>query len=525
MKKFRLMYFFIIVSLCFNITVSCTAEPSKPGKKEQPLPDPDPTPDPEPDVVTWYPVAPPKSVARDNAVVLLPASRDYHATNGVPLRVLFNHWVRDPYILNAPDSYFYMVGTAEKSTLPAPIVSSDNSNGWWYNDGIPLWRSKDLVSWETMGYVWTFEKDAIWSKEYKLSPHTQTGDNAPIRAIWAPEIHYLKGNYWIVYSMNYDGLGILKSATGRPEGPYTDINPEGPLPGEIDGSLFEDTDGTVYFLSDGYKIARMKNDMSGLAESPRTLEFNPSPPWAEGITMMKIKDTYVWYGAANSIVTINGKEERTYDCFSATSKSIYGPYENRYRAIPYAGHNDIFKDHEGNWWSTQFHPQPFMNKALEPAVIPVEIDENGIISMKRSYPRPVWKYTTEEPEGDWIIPDYEDDEWLEGRGGFGNPEVQHVGSVSDVGTGWTDTGIWMRKKFHLDNIPNNPHLFLRFDGRIRIWMNGTEIYAGNDALLDYTTLSIPADKMKTGENTIAIYMTKKNRNQYIDVGIIDRKTN
>ena len=499
MKKFRLFYLLVILNLCLPVAVCAE--------------------------VIWYPIASPKPIVQDKTAVLFPASRDYHATAGIPLRVLFNHWLRDPNILNAPDGYFYMVGTAEKSTLPTPIVASDNSNGWWYNDGIPLWRSKDLISWETMGYVWTFEKDATWAKAYKRSPHTRTDDNAPVRAIWAPEIHYIKGNYWIVYSMNYDGLGILKSTTGRPEGPYTDINPEGPLPGAIDGSLFEDTDGTVYFFSDGYRIARMKDDMSGLAESPRRLIFNPSPPWAEGINMTKINDTYVWYGAANSIVTINGKEERTYDCFSATSKSIYGPYENRYRAIPYAGHNNLFKDREGNLWSTQFHPQPFMNKALEPALIPVEINEDGIISVKRSYPRPVWKYTVEKPSEDWMNNEYNDDIWPDGEAGFGNPEIQNIGSVSDVGTSWTTNDIWMRKKNHLDNIPDNPHLFFRFDGIISIWINGSEIYSGNDSLLDYITIPIASDKLKVGENTFAICITKKTKYQYIDLGLIDIKTN
>ena len=68
-------------------------------------------------------------------------------------------------------------------------------------------KSVLMKDWETMGYVWTFEKDATWSKEFKLSPNTQTPNNDPVRCIWAPEIHYLKGTYWIGYSMNYGGIG------------------------------------------------------------------------------------------------------------------------------------------------------------------------------------------------------------------------------------------------------------------------------------------------------------------------------
>ena len=36
--------------------------------------------------------------------------------------------------------------------------------------------------------------------------------------VWAPEIHYVKDNYFIVLSMAPTGIAILKSATGKPQG-------------------------------------------------------------------------------------------------------------------------------------------------------------------------------------------------------------------------------------------------------------------------------------------------------------------
>lgn len=471
--------------------------------------------------VQWYPVSLPEQ-AINNAEVLLPASRDYFSCDGLPVRVLFNHWVRDPFILNAPDGYYYMVGTTEKSSFPQGIPVSENANGWWYNDGIPLWRSPDLVHWETMGYVWSLDKDATWAKEYKFSPHTATDDGSPVRAVWAPEIHYMKGTYWIVYSMNYDGLGILKSTTGRPEGPYEDIKKDGPFPGGIDVHLFEDTDGTVYYLTDGYNIARMKSDMSGLAEAPKELDFSPAPPWAEGVSMMKVGDRYVWYGAGNSIVMINGKEERTYDCYSATSESVYGIYSGRYRAIPYAGHNNIFQDKGGHFWSTQFHPQPFMAKALEPAILPVEISDNGIISVRRTTPRPIWKYTTTRPNGNWTSISYDDYAWKDGESGFGNPEIQDVGSVSDVGTEWQSDRIWLRKKIVIDECPSAPTLFLRYTGKIDIWINGVNVYSAYGELLDYETVPIMPESLSAGENIIAVSLKSESELQYVDIGIVER---
>lgn len=474
--------------------------------------------------IKWYPVPQPADKPID-ATIILPAARDYNSYSGVPLRVLFNSWVRDPFILNAPDEYYYMVGTPEYTTLPAPLKSSPESNGWWYNDGIPLWRSKNLKDWETMGYVWTFEKDATWSKEFKLSPNTQTPNNDPVRCIWAPEIHYLKGTYWIGYSMNYEGIGILKSTSGKPEGPYVDIKTDGPLPGHIDVALFEDTDGTIYYLCDGYSIARMKDDMSGLAEPLRKLEFNPTPPWGEGINMLKVGDKYVWYNSSNTFTTINGKEARTYDCFSATSSgSIYGPYNNRYRAITYAGHNNIFKDKEGNWWSTQFHPQPHMEKAIEPALIPIVVSLEGALSIKRSYPRPVWHVTSTEPKGDWQSLSFNDTEWDKEEGAFGNPEVMNHGTFSDVGSKYSSDKLWMRKSFSIDTLPEQPALFLRHTGSISIWINEQLVYSSENNLIEYTKENIKKENLKIGENIIAVIFENKATYSYVDIGIIDKIT-
>lgn len=471
--------------------------------------------------IKWYPVPQPADKPID-ATIILPAARDYNSYSGVPLRVLFNNWVRDPFILNAPDEYYYMVGTPESTTLPAPLKSSPESNGWWYNDGIPLWRSKNLKDWETMGYVWTFEKDATWSKEFKLSPNTQTPNNDPVRCIWAPEIHYLKGTYWIGYSMNYGGIGILKSTSGKPEGPYVDIKTDGPLPGHIDVALFEDTDGTVYYLCDGYSIARMKDDMSGLAEPLRKLKFNPTPPWGEGINMLKVGEKHVWYNSSNTFTTINGKEARTYDCFSATSSgSIYGPYNNRHRAITYAGHNNIFKDKKGNWWSTQFHPQPHMEKAIEPALIPIEVSPEGALSIKRSYPRPIWYITTTEPKGNWQSMYFKDTEWDKKEGAFGNPEVMNHGTFSDVGSEYSSDKLWMRKDFSIDTLPEQPALFLRHTGSVNIWINEKLIYSSENNLIEYTKEIINKEWLQTGNNIIAVAFENKAPYSYIDIGLID----
>ena len=102
------------------------------------------------------------------------------------------------------------------------------------------------------------KKTCTWEKRPWQNLHDK-----PARALWAPEIHYIKGNYFICLSMPPGGISILKSITGKPEGPYVHatVNPDKPFVGGIDPTLFQDDDGKVYFAWAGAKsITRMKDD-------------------------------------------------------------------------------------------------------------------------------------------------------------------------------------------------------------------------------------------------------------------------
>lgn len=136
--------------------------------------------------------------------------------------------VRDTIVCRGgDDGYFYMTG-------------STCQNIWAFNDGVELWKSKDLKKWKYLGLVWSLDKDGTWEKQWR-SLHGK-----PCRAIWAPELHYLRGDYYICLNMAPGGISILKSTTGKPTGPYTHaFFPEKPIAGGIDPTLFEDDDHKV----------------------------------------------------------------------------------------------------------------------------------------------------------------------------------------------------------------------------------------------------------------------------------------
>ena len=272
-----------------------------------------------------------------------------------PLKPLFDYPVRDPSVCLGPDGVYYLIGTTGH---PA----------WWKtNEGVRLWKSKDLKAWDLVGLVWTIEKDGTWQKPIK------DGN----RAIWAPEIHYIKGNYWITYCVNWPGggTGLLKSTSGKPEGPYADVKPHGPLTQEIDASLFQDDDGKVYFVYQDGKIARMNDDLSGLAGAPRLLKpANAAHVGFEGAFLFKANGRYYL-----SCAEANGPY---YDCMIASSDKLEGPYGDRYLAVPHGGHNMFFKDKDGQWWSTLFGSDPYAPFTERPAMLRVEFGPDGRIRPK-----------------------------------------------------------------------------------------------------------------------------------------------
>jgi len=74
------------------------------------------------------------------------------------IKPLFDYKLRDPSICTGPDGTYYLTGT----TANNPAGNTDTT-GWWYkNEGIRIWKSKDLKKWEPMGLVWSLDKGATW---------------------------------------------------------------------------------------------------------------------------------------------------------------------------------------------------------------------------------------------------------------------------------------------------------------------------------------------------------------------------
>lgn len=292
------------------------------------------------------------------------------------LRLLADMPLRDPSVCRGPDGSWYLTGTVE------PF--------WDYNTGIKVWLSRDMVHWDALGFVYKYGASP-WHKPYLQAK----------KPLWAPEIHYLKGTFWLTYSLpGYDGTGktsgcgLLKSTSGKPEGPYIDVHPNERLGDEIDASLFEDTDESVYFLWHSGKIAKMSADMSRLSEPYHWLRSSASDPAPdhhsglcegifgkgsfdhvgyEGVFLMKRAGTYY--------LTCSEMIDGRYSCMVATSKSIYGPYSARSEVIPHGGHNMFFSDETGKLWSTIFGSDGDAPWQERPGILPMKFSRSGALEL------------------------------------------------------------------------------------------------------------------------------------------------
>ena len=315
------------------------------------------------------------------------------------VRPLFDTFVRDLSITPGPEGWYYMTGTTER----APGKSA-----WDYNDGLRVWKSKDLKKWEPLGLVWSLDKDCKgWQKNYYCFPKDGSpGKIVPpedfdpsiekthrvLRHVWAPEIDYVPhlDTFVLSASMNHNlrrlggqermghglrgGCFMLVSTSGKAEGPYRDIQPEKPLTSNIDASFFVDDDHSMYFLNQDCNISRLKDDLPGLEEQPwrptqmRYPKQDPRRGDGEGGYLFKTNGKYHlsitkwshWEDGRDvgSYLRFEGvnhvRTSYSYDPVTASSESIKGPYGKRYTPITGGGHGNFFQDHDGGWWACVF---------------------------------------------------------------------------------------------------------------------------------------------------------------------------
>ncbi len=215
----------------------------------------------------------------------------------------------DPSVVKIGDAYWASATTS--NWLPA----------------YPLLQSKDLVNWNTQGYVFTVPP--TWADYY----------------FWAPEITYENGKVYIYYAAHKKrgNLCLAVASADKPEGPYTD---HGPImcqdAGSIDAFPMRDENGKLYIIwkEDGNSVNKptpiwaqeMNETRTALVGEKKEL-FRNDKPWegnlVEGVSMIKKGDYYyAFYAGAGCCGS-----KCNYQTGIARSKTLLGPWE-KYNSNP-----------------------------------------------------------------------------------------------------------------------------------------------------------------------------------------------
>lgn len=252
------------------------------------------------------------------------------------------------------------VGARAADTFTNPVIFSDVpdpdvirvgsdyymvSTTMHLSPGCPVMKSKDLVHWKTVSYVF----DTL----HESPKNDLLGGDVYGRGQWAASIRYKDGEYFVFFGTSVHSY--LYSAKD-PAGPW---QLRATLPQYMhDASLLFDDDGRAYLASGSshIRIVEFKKDLSGIDPDGLNVEVIPGEPAGllEGTHFYKINGKYylslIWWPQGGI---------RTQLCFR--SDSIAGPYERKvilHDDLGWAGHGvaqgGFVDTPDGRWYAMLF---------------------------------------------------------------------------------------------------------------------------------------------------------------------------
>ncbi len=312
-----------------------------------------------------------------------------HPTTGRSrLMPVFDLPLTDTSIAKGGDGAWYMTGTVASIANPSlttnPAKGTDYDYDFENNDGIYLWRSEDLATWLPLGKVWDIEKDGVtWQKHYRVPANNPTHTQFA-RGVTAPEMHFARGTYWIAYSMNGRGTGLLKSTSGKAEGPYEDLGRFTGMGGSP--SLFAEEEGQAYWLWGDLRAAQLGPDWKALegpapslylqlAKSNLGQFHDPTDLWEHKaphlFTAVEPKSKQKkYYLTCAAITQRNGRANR--ETFVAEAAHPLGPYTEPFLMIPHGGQTSVFKGPGDKLYASFFGADPTAAFRDRPGIVPVE---------------------------------------------------------------------------------------------------------------------------------------------------------
>lgn len=272
----------------------------------------------------------------------------------------------DPDVIRVGDD-FYMV-TTTMHLMP----------------GGPIMKSKDLVNWEVISYIFDRIED---TPRYDLMEGTSYGNGQ-----WATSLKYHNGKFYALFVANDEPWKSFLYSADKAEGPWELYSR---LPFFHDCSLFFEDDGKVYvaYGSGDIRLTELNPDLKDIKEDG----FNDiivrmddeTKGLHEGSRLVKYDDYYY-------LMIINWPAGGPRRQLVYRSKNITGPYErkevmnDKFMGFPYVAQGTLVDDTDGNIWAMIFQDHDAVGRILTLSPVAFEdgwpvIGNNGKVPSSVSY--------------------------------------------------------------------------------------------------------------------------------------------
>ena len=253
--------------------------------------------------------------------------------------------------------------------------------------GAPIMRSRDLVNWETVSYVFDKLED---HPRYNLESGTVYG-----KGQWASSIRYHNDKFYVLFSPNDEPFQSFIYTAEDPTGKWT---LHSRLKHFHDASLFFDDDGRNYVFYGTGELQELNSDLTDIKhDGVRMTLFERDDEehgLLEGSQVIKHEDKY--YLLMISMVWGEPGRVRREVCYRADK--ITGPYEKKvilehdFAGYGGVGQGTIFDGKEGDWWAIIFQDRGGIGRV--PMLMPCRWidgwpmlgDENGHVPAEMEMP-------------------------------------------------------------------------------------------------------------------------------------------
>ena len=280
----------------------------------------------------------------------------------------------------------FILNTANAQNASNPILYTDvpdpdfvrvgdtyymSTTTMYFNPGVPIMKSKDLVNWELVNYCYPTmaSTDAL---------NLNNNAEAYSGGTWASSINYYKGMFYVSSFSYTTNRTYIYKTTNIETGPWTTITLNKVY---HDHSLFFDDDGKVYFAygHDDIQLTEMKPDLTGeqpggvnkiIINKASSVAGSSFILTAEGTRIQKINGTYY----VSNICWPSGKGRTQ---ILHKSSTIGGTYTGRvvFQSSNGSAQGEYIDRPDGKWYAMFFHDHGALGRI--PDLMPVTWGSDG----------------------------------------------------------------------------------------------------------------------------------------------------